>query len=216
MKTFKTFIAEMWGSVYEDITLDSGWANMKKSVNDIDLPSDAVSLGKIKVDGDTYHFHRYHNPKAMPAYGEDPEHQGFVTKLNDEGKHKVVGYARFDLVDNTDELDSDDEHNDPTVTADTPVLNSDHRGKGLMSELYKRWSNDSGHNIISGRGQSPGGKHIWDELALSGRVHMMDFSGRREHRGRYDIRDDNHQHIVYGDHGRPDSDYRLLYKPERT
>ena len=206
----------MWGYVYEDITLDSGWANMKKRVVYNDLPPDAVSLGKIKVDGDTYHFHRYHNPRAMPAYGEDSDHQGFITRLDDGGKHEVVGYARFSLVNNTDEIDSDDEYNHPTVTTETPVLNSDHRGKGLMSELYKRWSNDSGHNILSGRGQSPGGKRIWDELSLSSRVHMMDFSGRREHKGRYNARYDNHQHIVYGDHGRPDSDYRLLYKPERT
>jgi len=125
--------------------------------------SDLYSLGSSVIDGNEYHFHGYSSNKDSP-FTQERLHTGYVTMKDSQGTHKVVG--------NTDFYPHDSEHN--TYYSNFPKLNKEHTGKGLMSELYKRWADHNKYTLISGRVHTRGGKNIWAELSQKGTVTAHD------------------------------------------
>jgi len=134
----------------------------------LDLLDNAKRLGHVKIGDETFHFHDALEEVKKGSHkdraGMPPDRVGFITKIVN-GKHQVVGHSLF----------SPDDHSaiGDHFSATSPTLNKEHRKKGLMSELYKRWADASGHVLRSGHYQSHGGRNIWNELSMKGDVRIM-------------------------------------------
>lgn len=157
MKSFRLFLVEDAPDIEHSSPED------RKDVTR-QLPKDnenLYSLGSMKVDDQEYHFHGFSENKSSP-YKQERFHSGFITVKNPEGNHKVVGVSDF-----YEENESDH------YSASFPKLNKKHSGKGLMSELYKRWADKNQYTLVSGKVHTKGGKNIWAELSQKGTVHAI-------------------------------------------
>lgn len=121
--------------------------------------SNLYSLGSSIIDGNEYHFHGYSSNRDSP-FSQERLHSGYVTMKDAEGTHKIIG--------NVDFYPHDSDYN--TYYGNFPKLQKEHSGKGLMSELYKRWADHNRYTLISGRVQTKGGKNVWAELSQKGKV----------------------------------------------
>ena len=132
--------------------------------------SNLYSLGSIKVDDTEYHFHGHSDNRDSP-FMDERQHTGYITTKNSEGSHKIVGLADFYAHDSGDDV----------YYSNFPKLDKEHSGKGLMSDLYKRWADHNKYTLISGRVHTRGGKNIWAELSQKGTVtaHHADKEGSR-------------------------------------
>jgi hypothetical protein len=164
MKSFKEYLIENPAlEVYDD----------NRSPVTVQLPKDYsnfYSLGTMNVDNNEYHFHGYSVNRNSP-FQDERFHSGYITVKTPSGEHKVVGNTDFySHVSGKDVYDSN-----------LPKLQKEHSGKGLMSELYKRWADHNKYTLISGRVHTRGGKNIWAELSQKGTVtaHNTDREGSR-------------------------------------
>jgi hypothetical protein len=161
------------------------------------LPSDAKSLGRMKVGDEVFHFHHAMEPKNK--FGFPPDSIGYITKMVN-GKHEVIGHATFGEQNH----DAIGNH----FMAIDPVLLKEHRKRGLMSELYKRWAIGNKKILRSGQYQSHGGRNIWNELAKKVDVHIMDYEGGKNQKfQRYDPKKSKGDDIN-------DIDHTFVYFPE--
>jgi hypothetical protein len=124
-----------------------------------ELPENAYSLGTFTHDGTDYHFFGHMQGKDSP-YVFEREHTGYITTIDDNGKHTVVGVSDF--------YPDQNEHN--TFVGNFPKLNEEHKGRGLMSLLYKKMADHNKFILKSGRVHTAGGYNIWKELSQMGRV----------------------------------------------
>jgi hypothetical protein len=194
MKSFKQYLNEDFPHLQGVKGQDDEYGYPTFSITS--LPSDAKSLGRVKVGDEIFHFHHAIEP-IDPTWNVPPDSIGYVTKMVN-GKHEVIGHARF----GEENHDAIGNH----FIATDPVLQKEHRKKGLMSELYKRWAIGNRKILRSGSYQSHGGRNIWNELADKVDVHVMnDDAGKNQKFPRYDpkkskgdeINQENHTFVYF-------------------
>lgn len=154
MKSFKQYLNEDTPALEQS-------SYVRKDIN-AELPksySNLYSLGSRKIGDTEYHFHGYSSNRDSP-FSDERFHSAYITTINPDNTHTVIGNADFYS------YNSEPKH----YTTNFPKISKSHSGKGLMSELYKRWADHNKYTLVSGSSQTRGGKNIWSELSQMGTV----------------------------------------------
>lgn len=182
MKRFHQYILEDFPALANDI------GKLSSPSQDIQSYVKPQHIGSHKVGDTVFDFHTYSvfdglQQKFVPHRG------GLITVRSESKTPKIVGAVQFDE-NSHDEIGT-------AYSPDTPRLHPDYRKKGLMSELYKKWSSHTGNTIRSGSFQSKGGQNVWKELGKSGKVKVFDQTGEKQGSVQYDPTNEQHNRVFF-------------------
>lgn len=166
MKSFKQYIIEDF-PLLQGIRgeIEEPPSGLTRSIGS-NLPANTRNIGSITIENEEFHFHDSVDENKSGPKWQLPENKlGYITKVVN-GEHKVIGKVAFAPAEHS----AIGNH----FEAIEPLLHESYRKKGLMSELYKKWSDTNNHILASGSYQSYGGRNIWNELSEKGNVRILE------------------------------------------